>query len=380
MRGGTNVFADAITHSLRFSEHTMDFGLQFFPCVASEDYPADGWFMDALQLVEDGEPLGYTHVRIVEHYFHRYGGLSPNPLVFLAAAAQRTKTMRLITGAVLPIFNNPLKLAGEIGMVDAISGGRLEVGFARAFLPHEFRRFGISLDESRERFDEGFAIVGKLLEEEQVTSDGRFTKFPETTSLPRPTQKPRPPFWIAALATESSFENAGRLGHSVMAIPLATLQMRKLIDIYRNAWREAGHVGTGRVMLAFHMFCHADRDEAIRIARRPLNNYLKSIVEAASDWTTGVASKDYAGYDKIIAKLAGETIESQMASGAALIGSPDDIARQINQYLGEVGAFEIASLQVNFGDLDYQTAAPSMRLFAHEVLPRFAQLPLARSK
>ena len=60
--------------------------------------------------------------------------------------------MRLITGAVLPVFNNPLKLAGQIGMVDAISGGRLEVGFARAFLPHEFARFGISMDESRARY------------------------------------------------------------------------------------------------------------------------------------------------------------------------------------------------------------------------------------
>jgi alkanesulfonate monooxygenase SsuD/methylene tetrahydromethanopterin reductase-like flavin-dependent oxidoreductase (luciferase family) len=59
---------------------------------------------------------------------------------------------RLVTGAVLPIFNHPLKLAGEIGMLDAISGGRLDVGFARAFLPHEFRRFGRSPDESVARY------------------------------------------------------------------------------------------------------------------------------------------------------------------------------------------------------------------------------------
>jgi len=81
-------------------------------------------------------------VRTVEHYFHPYGGYSPNPLVFLSAAAAVTRSIRLVTGAVLPVFNNPLKLAGEIGMVDAISGGRLEAGFARAFLPHEFARFG----------------------------------------------------------------------------------------------------------------------------------------------------------------------------------------------------------------------------------------------
>ena len=117
--------------------------------------------------------------------------------------------MRLITGAVLPVFNHPLKLAGEIGMLDAISGGRLEVGFARAFLPHEFQRFGVSLDESRDRFDEGIAIVDRLLREEDVAFEGRFHRFPATTSLPRPTQQPRPPFWVAALATEASFISAG---------------------------------------------------------------------------------------------------------------------------------------------------------------------------
>jgi alkanesulfonate monooxygenase SsuD/methylene tetrahydromethanopterin reductase-like flavin-dependent oxidoreductase (luciferase family) len=67
-------------------------------------------------------------------------------MLFLAAAAQRTHHARLVTGAVLPVFNHPLKLAGEIGMLDAISGGRLDVGFARAFLPHEFRRFGRSMN------------------------------------------------------------------------------------------------------------------------------------------------------------------------------------------------------------------------------------------
>jgi alkanesulfonate monooxygenase SsuD/methylene tetrahydromethanopterin reductase-like flavin-dependent oxidoreductase (luciferase family) len=70
--------------------------------------------------------------------FKPYGGYSPNPLIFLTAVAQRTTKVRLITGAVPPAFNSPLKMAGEIGMLDGISAGRLELGFARAFLPHEF--------------------------------------------------------------------------------------------------------------------------------------------------------------------------------------------------------------------------------------------------
>lgn len=126
----------------------MEFGIQFFPSVGPEQVPADRYWGEALRLTQIAEQLGFTSVRTVEHYFHPYGGYSPNPLIFLSAAAAMTRSMRLITGAVLPVFAHPLKLAGEIGMVDAISRGRLEVGFARAFLPHEFARFGISMDES----------------------------------------------------------------------------------------------------------------------------------------------------------------------------------------------------------------------------------------
>jgi len=136
--------------------------------------------------------LGYSHIRTVEHYFEPYGGYSPAPHIFLTAASQRTRVARLITGAVLPVFNHPLKVAGEIGMLDAISNGRLECGFGRASLPHEFQRLERSMDESRARFEEGVEAVRRRLEEENVTS------------LPRPTQRPRPPFWIAALGTPQS--------------------------------------------------------------------------------------------------------------------------------------------------------------------------------
>src|SRR5919108_6234166 len=152
----------------------MEFGVQFFPDVRPEDKSAQDYFRDALDIAAEAEQLGFTHIRIVEHYFHYYGGYSPNPMLFLAAAAQRTRHARLVTGAVLPVFNHPLKLAGEIGMLDAISQGRLDVGFARAFLPHEFARFGVSVNESRARFEEGMAQVRLLLSEENVSAEGRF--------------------------------------------------------------------------------------------------------------------------------------------------------------------------------------------------------------
>src|SRR5215467_13220595 len=349
----------------------MKFGVQFFPDVGPEQKSGADYFRDALSLVEDSEELGFSHNRIVEHYFHYYGGYSPNPMLFLAAAAQRTHHARLVTGAVLPVFNHPLKLAGEIGMLDAISGGRLDVGFARAFLPHEFRRFGRSPDESVARFREGMEQVDLLLTSENVTHRGRFHTIENTTSLPRPTQKPRPKFYVAALNTPDSFAFAGERGYSVMAIPLGGAVMRPLLKAYRDAWKAAGHPGAGEVMLAFHMFCDADGERARAFACPFIDDYLYSLVEAASDWLDGRTSQDYPGYDKVIAKLQESRAADQIASGAAWIGSPGEIIDQIRRTQEEFGVYEHASLQVNFNMVPLDAARASMRLFAEQVMPRF---------
>jgi alkanesulfonate monooxygenase SsuD/methylene tetrahydromethanopterin reductase-like flavin-dependent oxidoreductase (luciferase family) len=351
----------------------MEFGVQFFPDVRPQEKSAQQYFADALEIAEQADGLGYGHIRIVEHYFHYYGGYTPNPIVFLSAASQRTKRARLVTGAVLPVFNHPLKLAGEIAMLDAISGGRLDVGFARAFLPHEFRRFGISPNESVARFREGIEQVELLLTQENVTHHGQFHTIESTTSLPRPTQTPRPKFYVAALSTAESFEFAGRMGYCIMAIPMAAEKMRESLALYRQAYRDAGHPGNGEVMLAFHMLAHEDGERARAIAKKPLEDYLHSLVDAASDWTEGLSSADYPGYDKVIGKLKSETMESQIASGAAWIGSPEEIRATIARLQEQYGGFEHASLQINFNLLPQAEALRSLDLFAREVMPHFVR-------
>jgi alkanesulfonate monooxygenase SsuD/methylene tetrahydromethanopterin reductase-like flavin-dependent oxidoreductase (luciferase family) len=349
----------------------MDFGVQFFPSVGPHQRSAAEYFHDCLALCGAADNLGYTHVRTVEHYFTRYGGYSPNPTVFLSAAAARTRNVRIVTGAILPVFNHPLKVAGEIGMLDAISGGRLDVGLARAFLPHEFRRFGISPDESIARFREGLEQIELLLREENVTHHGKFHDIVETTSLPRPTQKPRPKFYVAATINLESFAYAGKMGFSVMAIPMAGPTMRPILSAYRDAWREAGHPGNGEIMLAFHMFVDRDGERARRIAKPRIESYLKAIVEASSDWVTGTSSKDYAGYDKMVEKLRAETFETQVESGSAWVGTPEEVRANIARCQEEFGGFEHASMQVNFFDLGLEDAMGSLELFAHEVIPHF---------
>ena len=124
-------------------------------------------------------------------------------------------------------------------------------------------------------------------------------------------------------------------------------------------------------MLAFRMFCAETREKAAAIAREPLNIYLRSIVNAASDWMTGVASKDYPNYQKMIESISKETYETQVEKGCAWIGAPDDIRDAIVSYDRAVGGFESASLQVNFGMIGHAEAEQSMTLFAHEVMPHF---------
>ncbi len=356
----------------------MDFGLNFFPSVGPDEMSAQQYWSEALELSALADELGYHHVRTVEHYFEPYGGYSPNPIVFLAAAAQRTRRLRLITGAVLPVFNHPLKLAGEIGMLDAISDGRLEIGFARAFLPHEFRRFDRNLDESRARFDEGLEQVLALLAEENVTRNGRFHAFQEVTSLPRPTQRPHPPVWIAASTTPETFIGAGEAGHWIMSIPMAADKMLELVGQYREAWQAAGHPGRGRVMFAFSMCCMPTTEEAIEAYRKPTNDYLSALVRAASDWADGTTSTDYKGYDRMIASLKQQSFDSQRASGTCWAGTPAEILDMIHDFAGKVD-FEVASLQVNQHLMPLETAANSMRLFAEEVMPKVATGTAARS-
>ena len=349
----------------------MKFGLNFFPSCAPEEKSAQAYWADALHLCGLMDELCYTHVRTVEHYFHPYGGYSPIPVVFLAAAAQRSHKAKMITGAVLPVFNNPLKVAGELCMLDALSNGRLEIGFARAFLPNEFETFGISIEESRARYEEGVEQVRLLLEEDKASHDGKFHSFRNVTSLPRPTQKPRPPFWVAAMSSRESFEFAGRNGHYIMGIPMGGGTMAELIGVYREEWKSAGHPGNGKIMLSFSMHVAEDGDTARDNFRPPLNAYLERLVDAASGWLNGASTKDYKGYDKMIAALQEDDFDQQFDRGICWTGSPDEVTEMIADYNHQLGGFDIASLHVMPHLMPMEDAENSMRLFSQEVMPKF---------
>jgi natural product biosynthesis luciferase-like monooxygenase protein len=350
----------------------MRFGLNFFPSFRPRDLTTAAYFDQVLRMCERADRLGYHSVKAVEHYLHDYGGQTPNPIVLLSAIAARTRRLRPITGAVIPAFNHPVKLAGELAMLDNISGGRLDVGFGRAFIPKEFEMFGVGMEESRARFEEGVAVIKRLWTEERVTHEGRFHRFHDVHSTPRPLQKPHPPIWVAAVMSEASFVAAGRDGHHMMIVPYAGTveRARDLVRVYRRAWREAGHPPGGeQIQVSLHCYLAESHREAIDGFRRPLERYVEVFSEALGSWA-GRESAQYANYEKMVQGIIGTTPESIRENGAALVGSPAEVVDQVAALREAFGEVE-PSLQMNFGGMSEAEAFRTLELFAARVMPEF---------
>jgi natural product biosynthesis luciferase-like monooxygenase protein len=351
----------------------MKFGLNFFPSFRASDYSTAEYFAQCLRLAERADRLGFNSVKTVEHYFYDYGGHSPNPVVFLSAVAARTQRIRLITGAVIPAFNHPVKLAAELAVLDNISNGRLDVGFGRAFIPKEFEVFGVSMDESRARFEEGIDIVTRLWTEDRVSYDGKFHRFHDVHLKPRPVQKPHPPIWVASVASTESFVWAGRRGYNVMVVPYAggIEQVRDMVRAYREAWREAGHPpGKEQVQTSLHCYMAETHAKAVEGARPRVERYIEVFREAVSSWASHQAAQ-YANYGKMVESIARTTLESMLEGRQALIGTPEEVVEQLAYQIEVFGEIE-PSMQINFGGIGDEEALRTLELFADRVMPRFS--------
>jgi natural product biosynthesis luciferase-like monooxygenase protein len=357
----------------------MKFGLNFFPSFRAGDYSTAEYFAQCLRLAERADQLGFNSIKTVEHYFFDYGGHSPNPVVFLASVAARTTRIRLVTGAVIPAFNHPVKLAAELALLDNLSNGRLDAGFGRAFIPKEFEVFGVDMAESRARFEEGIGLVIRLWTEDRVSHEGRFHRLHDVHLQPRPLQTPHPPVWIATIASLESFVWAGLHGYNVMIVPYAGSmeRVRDLVRAYREAWREAGHPpGREQVQSSLHGYVAETRREAVEGARPRVERYIEVFSEAVSSWARH-QSDQYASYGNMVESIARTTIESMLDNHQALIGTPDDVVEQLRYHVDLFGEFE-PSVQINFGGTGETEALRTLELLARHVMPRFASADAPR--
>ncbi|MBL8488671.1 MAG: LLM class flavin-dependent oxidoreductase [Rhodocyclaceae bacterium] len=296
---------------------------------------------------ELAEALGYDTFFVAEHHFHEYGAV-PNPAVFLAALAQRTRRLRLGSAISILTFHHPLTVAESYAMVDVLSGGRLTLGTGSGYLKHEFAGYRVDLAEKRERFDEGLSVMKRALSGERVTHKGRYWDLEDVAINVPCVQKPTPPLYVAILAREAAFHVA-RQGNHIFAVPYASVdafdEVAGIVDGFRRGWSESGQTFPGDAVFAFHTHVAETDEEARRRAAAAFDLY--------------VATRLYARR---------QTYDDIMASGLSLMGGIDTVVGKLVR-LHRMGIRHVMHLQ-NFGMLDTTHVHDSMRLLAEEVVPR----------
>lgn len=296
----------------------------FDGAVCAQEY---AWRLDQWR---EAEALGFHGVFFSEHHF---GGVCvcPSPMLLAAAAAARTTRLRIgLLGLVLPLWQ-PWRVVEEIGMLDHLSGGRLEVGVARGSSSRETEAVGIANADVLPMFNEALDILDKAWREPALTHRGRYWSFENLVILPRPVQRPSPPIWGTVRSVDAAAD-AARRGHKVCTGFLSTDDVKKLFDAYREAAAACGRsVGAEDLAVRRCIFVAPGRAEAQEHA------------QAAREQRPSILQQD------------------------CIAGSPADVAEEITAQLRSTGAGHI----VGFFTGDRQDRASvqrSYRLYGTEVI------------
>jgi alkanesulfonate monooxygenase SsuD/methylene tetrahydromethanopterin reductase-like flavin-dependent oxidoreductase (luciferase family) len=202
-------------------------------------------YKQALEQIELADRLGFDTVWAVEHHFLVEFAHSSAPEVCLAAAAQRTKRIRIGHGVVLlpSKFNHPIRVAERAAALDLVSDGRLEFGTGRSS-QYEQAGFEIDTELSRDMWQESLEIVPRMWTEDPFEFHGRFVNIPSRSIVPKPLQQPHPPIWMAATSPQS-WEIAGRNGIGILGLTIfvSVPQLQERVRAYRAALKQAKPVG-----------------------------------------------------------------------------------------------------------------------------------------
>jgi alkanesulfonate monooxygenase SsuD/methylene tetrahydromethanopterin reductase-like flavin-dependent oxidoreductase (luciferase family) len=360
--GRNHHWPDPLTASPRRKEFTVKFGA-FFLLGSPEMLPAQEMYRRVLDWAVLAEDLGYDSVWLAEHHFSNYGYI-PNPLMMAVKVAQRTRRVRIGTAVLVLPFWHPLRVAEDIAMADQLTDGRMEIGVARGYQPYEFARFGLRMEEARDRTDETLEVLLRALTLEGFDFHGRYYQIPETTVFPRPLQQPHPPIWLAA-HTRESFEIGARLG-----LQAITTNSGRPIDVLQEGWSDFLDVrkqynvqGPIEFAVQQQMCLAPTDDEARQMMEHVLYNF-RQVANLRGGTERVVKGRSYP------APVEGEPSLDELFESRTLSGSSATVRRKIEQYRA---VSDITALNCTFqlGHMGPDLVTRSMRLFAEEIMPHF---------
>ena len=337
-------------------------------------------FHEALDQVVLADRLGFDYAWEVEHHFLDEYSHSSAPEVFLAAAAARTKRIRLAHGIrqVIPNYNHPARTAEGLATLDIISDGRVDFGIGEGATRLELGAFKIPAKEKRAMSLEAAEQVANMMVLDPYPGfEGKYFSMPCRNVLPKPVQKPHPPMWMACTNRET-IKVAATNGVGALAFSfLDPDEAKRWIDIYYGIIKSdecvpLGHFVNANVALVSAFSMHRDREEAMR---RGFENFeffgyaMNALV--AHDSVPGRSDL----WGEYLAKRGNRTEEMIMASKALVgpnasgIGTPEDMHHHLRA-LQEVGVDQTIFLQ-QAGKNRHEHICESLELFADAVMPSF---------
>ena len=336
----------------------LKFGI--FDHLDDDGTPLGDFLEQRLRLIELFEWAGFYGYHLAEHHSTPLGQ-APSPSVFLSAASQRTKRIRLGPLVYVLPLHHPLRLYEEICMLDHLSGGRLMVGVGRGGALLEHQRYGIDPNDAPAMYHEAFAVLMRAFESNVLEFDGKFFHYKDYLVQAKPMQQPHPPLWYGAPNADAIGWAAPR-GINVVSLGPAQ-RARAISDRYRAEWAALGRdpVELPMIGVTRHVVVAETDEEAQQIAAAAYPRW-----RDAMDFLwrrSNVAFTLNEIYPKDFAAL--------QAIGNGIAGSPATVRDYLLRLAADSGVNYVLC-QAVFGSMPFAQAEQSIRLFAREVMPAFS--------
>jgi alkanesulfonate monooxygenase SsuD/methylene tetrahydromethanopterin reductase-like flavin-dependent oxidoreductase (luciferase family) len=347
---------------------------------------------ESLEQVELADRLGFDTAWVVEHHFLEEYSHSAAPDVFLAAASQRTKRIRLGHGIVQlpPQINHPFRTAERIATLDLLSDGRVEFGTGESTSDVELEGFGVDRTQKREQWAEAIdAIVRMFVEEPFAGYQGRFVDLPPRNVIPKPRQRPHPPLWVAC-TREETIQLAASLGIGVLSFNFVSPdEAKRWVDDYyatlsSDACVPVGFAINPNFAVVAPFLCHEDEATAIDLGLEGFDFFRFSGLHyfaagehrpGATDlWRAFKAEHTKPAADRSLflstGPLAGDEMKrAGIESHRGAVGTPEQIRTLMRAY-SDAGVDQVMFL-IQGGRLDHREICASLELFAAEVMAEF---------
>lgn len=310
--------------------------------------------LDLIEQIQRSDQVGLDVFGIGEH--HRREFLDSAPVVILAAAATLTEHIRLTSAVTVLSAADPVRIFQEFATLDLLSKGRAEMVVGRGSSIEAFPLFGFRLEDYDSLFAEKLDLLLKIRENEHLHWSGDFRPSLAGQGIyPRPLQNPLP-IWLGVGGTPESFIRAGTLGLPLMVAIIGgeTHRFRPLVDLYREAGRQAGHP-----------------PERLKVGLHSLGYVAETTQEAADDY--------YPGYARAFTEIGKERgwrpvtragFDAQRGpQGALIIGSPEEVVEKIVRHGKALGGISRITFQMNAASLPQAKLMRAIELLGKRVAP-----------